>query len=149
MGKRRLWGLTLHMPWAWCCYALPPGERKDVENRDWLPEPALVGDYLALHNGQTWDEEAWRGLREVGYPVPPLADHPAGAIVAVARLAGLVTGPDASSWRTDTKHALRLADTVTLAEPVRTPGNKGLWLVRGALLEQVRAQWARGGGRHG
>jgi hypothetical protein len=144
MSERRpLVGLTLHRPWPWAICALPEGERKDVENRDW-PAPAwLVGGYVAIHSGLKWDPDGWATIHQMGYDCPGDAGHPKAVITCVAKLAEVVTSYRCSRWRSGTRYAFRLEDVVRLLEPVPCRGGQKLWTVPAAIYCQVRGQWKR------
>lgn|SRR6185369_8002825 len=77
-------GLTLWRPWDWAI--LHAG--KDVENRDWLPWPRVLGRHIAVHSGLRWDAAGARDLRQGGYPVPEPEEWPGGLIRGVVRVAG-------------------------------------------------------------
>jgi hypothetical protein len=81
---RDLRALTLYRPWPW---AILNG--KNCENRPWGPWQVVLGEYIALHAGQTWDSDGAEAIRNLLPAMPPSdKDHLAGAIVGVARVAG-------------------------------------------------------------
>lgn len=49
--------LTLHRPWPWAIFHLPPGEAKRVENRSWKPPKWLIGEPIAIHAGRAYDPD--------------------------------------------------------------------------------------------
>lgn len=136
-------GLTLIRPWGWAiAYA-----RKDVENRTWSPPSGVVGGWLAIHSGQKYDQESAQWIaEEIGRCDVPCKDaDPAGVIVAVARLAGVVT-ESASDWFVG-PYGWRLENVTRLPTPVPCTGAQGLWMLPPDVLAAVRAGWklARGG----
>ena len=46
--------LTVHRPWGHAILRLG----KDIENRDWRPPDALIGERFAVHQGKRWDDES-------------------------------------------------------------------------------------------
>lgn len=137
--------LTLQRPWAWAI----SHSSKRVENRTWTPPSHLVGSYLAIHAGKTWDED---GADTVAIltrcmPVEP-SEHPLG-IVAVARLARVIdcarddVPEDQERWACG-PYAWLLEDVVALPELVTAAGHQGLWPVTGEALLKVREGYRRG-----
>jgi hypothetical protein len=87
--------LTLHRPWCWSIVAPWRPNRqdlevKDLENRTWPPWESIVGHYIAIHSGATWDSKAADDLRLMDYPVPDKADWTGGRIVGLVRVTGHV-----------------------------------------------------------
>ena len=80
--------ITIHQPW---CSAIAAGA-KPIENRKRRPPAALLGEWVALHAGRAYDEEAAEFMRSLGYSPPGPAEAHRGAILAVGRLAGWVEG---------------------------------------------------------
>jgi hypothetical protein len=125
-NSHALYALTLWQPWAWAiCHA---GKR--IENRRWAPPRWAVGRDIAIHAGATRGQEqlmrAHPDWWPNGAPVPP-AYLAHGAIVAVARLVGIVSestdpwfcGP--VGWTLD--------DVRVLGVPVPCRGAFKLWRV--------------------
>lgn len=104
-----LHALTLHQPWAtmissWSefdAYVAGGGTAllpKRIENRAWPPPEKLKGAWLAVHAGKEFDNDGNFGIRErvraieagtgtrLSMPYP--SEMTAGAVVAVARIAG-------------------------------------------------------------
>ena len=140
----RLFGLTLHRPWAWAI----AHSTKRVENRTWTPT-VPVGAFVAIHAGKHFDADVARKLALGLAPQCSLdpAEHPLG-IVAVARLARVIdcgreNVPDDQEPWTVGPYAWLLEDVVALLEPIEATGRQGLWPVEGALLERVRLGWDR------
>lgn len=87
-----LYALTLHRPWSWAICA----GWKPVENRDWRPPRHVIGKWIAIHSGSTYDAEGMafvRRLLPAGVEAP-LGGGPDRCIIGVARLAGFVTVRD-------------------------------------------------------
>lgn len=76
--------LTLYQPWAWSIVAGP----KRIENRPWKPWPEIIGKYIALHAGKTYDDAGADYIRRQGLNPPGKLEIVKGAIVGVARVAG-------------------------------------------------------------
>jgi hypothetical protein len=89
-----LYALTLWQPMA---FAIAIG-KKPIENRPWPPPQKLIGSWIAIHAGQTFNQAHWRFIREQSDKTGRWfdANHPlysaAGAVIAVAHLAGFISG---------------------------------------------------------
>lgn len=136
---RSLYALTLHRPWPWAiCYA-----NKRVENRTWKPPVSLIGCWIAIHAGKTFDRECAADI-----DAPEEAErHPLG-IVALAKLVGVAEdGSKLSleqciSWWIGPVGWL-LDNVIVFDKPVPCKGAQGLWVVTGDALEQCREQFRR------
>lgn len=80
--------ITLHAPWGTAIAECG----KDIENRGHLLlGPRFVGQRIAIHQGQAWDSEAAEALAARGLAIGTRReDHATGAIVATARIRGIV-----------------------------------------------------------
>ncbi len=138
-----LYALTLWRPWDWAILHAPPEKAKRVENRDWPPPRWLVGKYIALHAGKTWDENGSHFIMERGL-FPP-HDGPVGAIVGIVRIAR-VCGPDDVPPE-QTQWAFGpwcwLLDEVRAIEPVPCRGHQKLWRVPDDVADEVRRRWKK------
>ena len=125
--------LTLHRPWPWAIFHLPPelGAPKLIENRSWAPPEWLVGQYLGVHAGKFFDAgaEEWickmLGLRQLPEQAQCIG------LVGVVRVMGsyrslagvpieqrrFFFGP--IGWVLDSPLALKV--------PLPMPGKQGLW----------------------
>lgn len=137
--------LSVRQPWAWMI--LHAG--KTVENRTWVPSPALLrhGDRLAIHASKTFDVDGLRWIcrnhKELGLsldfiPIDKSA-YPVGCVVGSVEFEGWQTKggtvfpannmpPDRlmSPWFFGPVGWL-IQDPVELAEPVPTKGRLGLF----------------------
>lgn len=134
-------GLTLHQPWA----QLIADGRKAFETRSW--DTRYRGP-IAIHAGRTVDAEY---SIECGYRPGAL---PVGAIVAVARLVGIITTEQAQRTFDDTmpfarareefshgdyspgRYAWELGD-VRAVPAIAIRGAQGLWDVPTALVIEL------------
>lgn len=146
--------LTLWRPWDW---AILNG--KPVENRNWKPPPAIVGQRIALHSGKVYDYEAGVMIRELLGRCETL---PAGHIVGTTLVVGWVERDTEACRRNGVKTLISapgldwalespwffgpygwvLQDTRALARPIPRKGAQGLWLVPTPLVERIREQEA-------
>jgi hypothetical protein len=145
---REIRGLTLHRPWAW---AMTRGSKR-IENRVWAPPPAIVGGYVALHAGKTWDYEGAEYIRRLHPEMPGSAsEHPLG-IVGVARVVDVIleerdNGFDEDPLPEDQDRwffgpfGWLLADVVAIP-PVPCRGMQGLWPLPADVLARVRELYA-------
>lgn len=139
-----IYGLTIHNPWAW---TIAEGF-KPVENRDWKPPAQLIGGYLAIHAGKTYDSEAADLITDrLGIIIPNRGeDLPRCAIIAVARLARVIESheelPREQQIWFSGKYGWVL-DDVRKIEPVRVLGKQKLWSLPTPVLAEVRVRWAQ------
>jgi hypothetical protein len=169
-ARRPLQALTIHQPYAWAI----AGGWKPVENREWPPPAGLISQHVAIHAGRQYDAAAARDIvtnRELlGIPasvgVPDGRSISVGAIVAVAKLAGVVrVERDEASEEPRLKvlevrgdiplqEAGRIAASpwacgpflwvlrdVTAIEPLPCRGFQKLWSVPDPELATVRVRW--------
>ena len=121
--------ITLKRPWPYAILHL----YKRVENRSWKPPPWLIGRRLAIHAGKTWDAGGAEYIRELGHDLPPdnPADHPAGVVVATARLTeARYTEPaeDPDPWAFG-PWLWVLSDVRAVIPPIEARGQLGVWRV--------------------
>lgn len=161
MGKAPLRALTILQPWA---HLIVHGAKR-VENRTWEPTARglRVGDYLALHAGRSVDLSSWDGAYETmpntepralgdlvergTFTVPERARRelvrtlvPLGAVVGVARLAGVEREAPADDPYWCGPWGWRLGEVVAI-EPVPCSGAQGLWALPPDVLATVRARY--------
>ncbi len=134
--KAQIKGLTVHRPWGYAIARLD----KRVENRSWACW-LNPGDYIAIHNGQKWDRNGARFIREMNVSElmnPTEETNPAGFIIAVARFDGNIKDedPGRSPWFFG-PYGWLLSDVVEI-EPVAAKGHQRLWDLSDAVLQQVR-----------
>ncbi len=149
----RILGLSLTRPWPFAFVnSTPDVPAKRVENRSWAPPPFMLGQYLALHAAQSWDEDDREWIEHVtGLTVPGKADSPHSRIFAVCRLAGFVSHvedarlvPDQRIWFFGPFGWL-LDEFVELVDPVPCKGAQKLWSFaqRPAELHALRASYRK------
>ena len=157
-GSAKIRGLTLHTPWTWLI-ARPDvtdpeqreaywrgGQIKAIENRTWHPPKWMIGSYIAIHAGKTYDDGVGRWLEETGLGItlPPRDQITEGAIVAVAQLLNVfgdehqVPGAQLPWWVGPV--GWYLGQPVPI-EPVPCRGKQGVWKLDPAVLEQVRRRY--------
>lgn len=56
--------LTIHRPWPFAIFGLPPQRRKRIENRSWKPPKSVIGQRIAIHAGKVFDYDADEILRD-------------------------------------------------------------------------------------
>jgi hypothetical protein len=115
--------LTLWQPWAWAISDFT----KRIENRSWSPPSCLYDNRFAIHAGKTYDEASAQEIEDEFDVEIPRGGFPLGAIVAVARLVGVVTVSD-DPWFVG-PYGWVLDDVVKLASPVMCRGAQGLWVM--------------------
>lgn len=133
--RAELYALTGWQPWFSAIVVGP----KDIENRPWRPPDWILGQYIAIHAGKTWDEDAVAWLRARGWDLPDeVHKHmPRGAIIGIARVDNVVS--ESASPFFIGPYGWVLSDRQALAAPVRCPGHQKLWRVP----EDIRAYLVR------
>lgn len=137
-------GLTLWRPWAWAI----AHANKRIENRPWW-RPSLLGTYIAIHSGKTWDYEGAAKIGDVHPEMPRSADlHPLG-IIGVARVVGCIQFDDPQSPPIEPSQVKWffgpfgwvLDDVVAFDVAVPCRGMQGLWPLPRNVLATVRTRW--------
>jgi hypothetical protein len=139
-------GLTLHRPWPW---AFTHAD-KFLENRTWPAPRTMLDQYVALHAGKRWDQEAAvhmsRGNFGPAARACPLNDekHPSGVIVALGRL--VVIGhhseePGLSPWAFGPWLWEFKQPLFVLQRPVPCNGAQGLWVLPDDVFDAVRLEF--------
>lgn len=135
-----MFALTVHQPWA---HFLAAGV-KPVENRQWSPPPALIGQWIAIHAGKTFDTEGARHIEsELAIDVPPEAELPLGAIVAVAVLDRVAKTDHEAGYNEWYRGPFGwfLRDVVRIDPAVACRGYQKLWAVPSRELVTLRARF--------
>lgn len=130
--KRQIKGVTLRRPWSYAIAYLG----KDIENRSWNC-PLAIGNYLAIHSGSKWDEDAMQFLIRK-YPrivAKSSEQYTPGQIIAVAEFKGNITHSESEWWIGPI--GWQLKEIVPIA-PVACRGSPGLWDLSSDVLNQVR-----------
>ncbi|CAM4161224.1 hypothetical protein [Deinococcus marmoris] len=150
-------GLTLRHPWPQM-FLLDDGPKR-LENRDWTPPKAMVGQLLALHGGalpksgeRKYLDEIQAALRwvgevfedpdaGVGFSDEELLNFCTPGIFGVARLVDVVTTSDDPWFVGD--FGWVLADFVPIDPPVadRSPSHQGLWQIEPNTLITLRERY--------
>lgn len=135
-----LQALTIWQPWAWCI-----AERmKWVENRTWRPPHAAIGQYLAIHAGKAFAEEAPSWVEQnFGIEVPEVLVT--GAIIAVVKLERFVKRaedlPEHQRRWFSGPFGWLFSEQVAI-DPVPCKGAQGLWTVPSSAYDAVRRRYA-------
>lgn len=143
--------LSLHRPWARAIVRLG----KDVENRDWKHAPGawLVGQWLGIHAGQTWDRAGAAFIEaETGEALDgtPLGIVGAARVIGVIGagplgLAKLVAGDEklvrphlGSAWWMGS-WGIVFDEALELDEPIPHKGSLGFWPPEPAALAALQS----------
>lgn len=147
--------LTLWRPWDTAIFYLG----KPLENRDWAPPTALIGQRLALHSGKRFDEEgACRVVdlaRADGFTEEIItkflerSERLDSVILGTVKLGRVLArgqmqlgAPDplmSSRWFFG-KFGWVCEDPIAFAEPVPCKGAQGLWSLRPDIEARVLEQ---------
>ena len=122
--ETKIRALTLHRPWPWAIFHAG----KDFENRNYpLPEKFL-GEWVAIHAGKKYDDEAVRAIRYSGRGVPPSdSDMPTGIVgLAVFDRVCKTEAEAGSAWATG-PCAWHISNKLALALPIPCNGKQGFW----------------------
>lgn len=132
--------LTILQPWADLIVHGP----KRVENRTWPPRGLWRGDLFAIHAGKRVDARerscADEKASAAGLLGAPSGELPLGAIVGVARLAGVERVPPADDPWWCGPIGWRLSDVVAV-EPIPCRGAQGLWRIPPAEAALLLTRW--------
>lgn len=159
--KLEIRGLTLWQPWAW--WIVRPditdqqarqeleetGRIKLIENRSWAPPANLIGHYIAIHAGKTYEtlHDRWYEERGIVDRPPAEADLVKGAIIGVCRLKSYTRNkeevPETQRHWFFGPCGWQLSRPVLLPEPVPCRGFQGLWGLPDDVYRQVRAGYAK------
>jgi len=131
-----LLALTLQQPWATALRDLD----KRVENRSWPPPPHVLGQYIAIHAGKTFDERGAAWIEAHFGASYSAQNTAAGAIMALARLAE-VTSCRSDPWFFGPYGWV--FDHVIPLTPVACRGARHLWRVPNATYTQIAEQLSR------
>ena len=102
-----------------------------MENRTWAPPSHAIGQLVALHSSQRWDDAGERFIEGIVGRAPTPEECPRGAIVGVVRLVGVLreggkcTRPGDARWYMGAVGWL-LDDPIALEEPILHTGSLGL-----------------------
>ena len=130
--------ITLIRPWGHAIAYLG----KDIENRTWRCT-LNRGDYLAIHNGNKWDQNAVRQIQSIHNDAPfslTKQDDPSGQIIAVCQFEGNVTA-STSPWFFG-PIGWKLSNVVPI-EGIPAKGRLGLWIPDDDTMEQLRANYRK------
>jgi hypothetical protein len=136
--------LTLIRPWGWACF-----NGKPVENRKWAPPIPMIGQYIAIHQGKKWSDEAADDIAdilEIDELPPESADE---GIIGLARIDRVISMSPLwyndpvrkSIWYTG-PFGWVLTDHIYLPRAVPCRGALGLWAVPESVLAELREQVA-------
>lgn len=128
-----LFALTLRQPWATAVRDF--GKR--VENRSWKPPAHVMGQYIAIHAGLTFDEAGADWLAARTGRMTTSGNVPRGAVIALARVADVVSEKD-DLWFSGPKGWC--FDEVIPVEPVSCSGRQSLWAVPEEVRQLIQAQ---------
>lgn len=134
--KRNIWGLTIKQPWAAAIIHGP----KRIENRNWQPSNARIGEFIAIHAGKTVDTHMmtehfiWDTM-QCTFGKDQIVTS---SIIGIAVLAGFVTESDDPWFKGKIGWLLK---EVAAIEPVPCAGKQGLWTLPPDVLCQVRKNY--------
>lgn len=139
--NHKIMGLTVMQPWA---AAIVHGPKR-IENRDWRPPAGMIGNYIAIHAGKSYDKRwetelfIWDQM-DCNLSFELARVH--SAIVGVARLKEVVEssgdgwffGP--FGW---------VLEDVRAIEPIPYSGKQGLWSIPPDTLAIIRERYKKSG----
>jgi hypothetical protein len=129
-----LLALTLQQPWASAVRDL--GKR--IENRSWPAPQRVLGQFIAIHAGMSFREDAADWLAARTGRMLTRQNVPLGAVVALARVVEVVQEHPDDPWFVG-PYGWVLGDVVALT-PVPCRGRQQLWTVPEAVRAAIDAQ---------
>ena len=129
--------LTLQQPWASAVRDL--GKR--TENRSWPPPQRTLGQFIAIHAGQSFREDAADWLAARTGRMLTRQNVPLGAVVALARVVEVVQEHPDDPWFIG-PYGWVLDDVVALT-PVPCRGRQQLWRVPEEVYANIETQWLK------
>lgn len=147
--------LSLSQPWLWAVelFASDPAG-KGIENRSWPPPISMIGQRIALHAAQSWDDDAagmfFRQLRDrqdlLGRMPGARARYAKSVITCTVIIDRVVTESRTLSdlqrgWFFG-PYGWVLRDVRVLAEPIACSGNRKLWTLPEGLESVILGQGA-------
>jgi hypothetical protein len=125
--------ITLYRPWAGAIAHLG----KDIENRSWQC-PLPVGDWIGIHAGAKWDEDAADWIQRTTYQDVSESDHPQG-LVAIAEFLGNTNDSD-SPWKIEGQVGWKLGRVIALDAPIQCRGQMKLWNIPECDRQNIHQQ---------
>jgi len=130
-----VYAITLWRPWP---DAIIHADKR-IENWTFKPWRKIIGEPIAIHAGQKYDNGGADWMIEEGLYVPKSkAECIAGHVVAVATVGEPVTR-SRSPWFAG-PYGWPLSNVRALAKPVRCTGHQGIWKLAAHHRKAVRAQ---------
>ena len=132
-----LLALTLQQPWASAVRDL--GKR--TENRSWPAPQRVLGQYIAIHAGMSFREDAADWLAARTGRMLTRQNVPLGAVVALARVVEVVQEHSDDPWFIG-PYGWVLDDVVALT-PVPCRGRQQLWRLPDEVYADINVQWTK------
>jgi len=129
-----LLALTLQQPWANAVRDL--GKR--TENRSWPPPQRVLGQFIAIHAGMSFREDAADWIAARSGRMLTRQNVPLGAVVALARVIKVVQEHPGDPWFVG-PYGWVLDDVVPLT-PVPCRGRQQLWRVPQEVYAEINVQ---------
>ena len=130
-----LMALTLQQPWASAVCDL--GKR--TENRSWPAPDRILGQFIAIHAGRTFREDAADWLAARTGRMLTRQNVPLGAVVALARVVEVVQEHPGDPWFVG-PYGWVLGEVMALT-PVPCRGHQQLWKLSAKVRAEVETQW--------
>jgi len=122
--------LTLHRPWG---HAIIYG-RKRIENRTWKPPKSIIGKFIFLHSGKSYDKKAVDFMHKLGFYPPDEKDCPLG-IIGMIEITGYSRRIE-NAWFFG-PYGWTIGGVIAFLEPIECPGKQGLWQPDTEIVENI------------
>lgn len=134
--------VTIRQPFAW---AIAAGF-KDIENRSWAPH-VKRGELVAIHAAVAAPDadDVTRVQKRIGRRARVPEEYDCGAVVAVARVAKVVTS-SRSAWFSGPLGWV-LEDVAPVRKPIECKGQLGLWTLPASVEMRLKRQLRSGAAR--
>ena len=130
-----LLALTLQQPWASAVRDL--GKR--TENRSWPAPQRVFGQFIAIHAGMSFQEDAADWIAARSGRMFTRQNVPLGAVVALARVVKVVQEHPDDPWFVG-PYGWVLEEVMALT-PVPCRGHQQLWKLSAEVCAEVEIQW--------
>jgi DNA polymerase III epsilon subunit family exonuclease len=105
------------------------------------PPERIIGEFIAIHSGRTYNYQHAKIMRDKGLHAPPPKDSCKSGIIGVAKVAGHVTD-GTNPWFKRGMFGWTIED-VSGFPAIDIPGQPGVWTVPEQVVSVLRTMWSQ------